>query len=38
MQRVKNTRPCCTSVLIHGRMGLVIVSARKDKERFQSLA
>lgn len=38
IQSVKNTRPCCTSLPIHGRMGLVMVSARKDNERFHSLA
>jgi len=38
MQRVKNTRPCCTFLSIQGRRGLVMVRARKDNDRFHNLA
>ena len=38
MQRVKNTRPCCTLLSTQGRNGLVMVNARKESERFHNLA
>ncbi len=38
MHSVKKTRPCCTSSSNQGLSGLVMVRARKDKERFHNLA